>query len=139
VSPRPGSLADRLSASTAVLVVEDEADIAALLGAFFRASGVGLAHVNPSVVEDVLDAIGEHDPSCVLLDINLAGFSGLDALVAIRRNPVRRDLSVVVVTADMRPETRRRAEELGVSAFVQKPFSVSALFDQVVALVTAAH
>jgi CheY-like chemotaxis protein len=134
MSPRPGSLADRLSSSTAVLVVEDEPDIAALLGAFFRASGLGLIHINPSSAEEVLDAIEQHQPSCVLLDVMLGGLSGLDVLAAIRQKPELRTLPVLVVSADARPGTRQEAEGLGITDFIAKPFSVSALFDQVAAI-----
>jgi DNA-binding response OmpR family regulator len=117
-----------------VLVVEDEPDIAALLGAFFRASGLGLIHINPDSADDVLDAIDEHHPSCVLLDVMLGGLSGLDVLAAIRHRAGMGDLPVLVVSADARPGTRREAESLGITEFIAKPFSVSALFDQVAAI-----
>jgi DNA-binding response OmpR family regulator len=118
-------------------VVEDEPDIAALLGAFFRASGLGLVHINPSSVDEVMEAIAAHRPSCVLLDVMLAGLSGLDALAAVRHTATTRDLPVFVVSADGRADTRERAEELGATAFIAKPFSVSALFDQVAAIAAA--
>ena len=138
MNPRKGSLADRLASSTAVLVVEDEPDIAGLLGAFFRASGLGLVHVNPSSADEVLAAIDEHSPSCVLLDIMLGGLSGLDVLAAIRERQGLEHLPVLIVSADDRPRTRKEAEGLGITAFVTKPFSVSALFDQVEALAVEA-
>lgn len=134
MSPRPGSLADRLSSTTTVLSVEDEPDIAGLLAAFFKASGQGLVHVDPRSVDDVLTALETHTPTCVLLDLNLAGLSGLDVLEAIRADARYRDLPVVVVTADSRPVTRTRADQLGATAFVPKPFNVVELFDQVAAL-----
>lgn len=134
MSHRPGSLSARLSSSIAVLVVEDEPDIAGLLGAFFRASGLGLVHVNPRTVDDVLDALHEHTPRCVLLDINLAGLSGLDVLAAIRSGTDHRDVPVLVVSADSSRATRDRAEDLDVAGYVTKPFSVTDLFDQVAAI-----
>ena len=134
MSHRPGSLSDRLSSSVAVLVVEDEPDIAGLLGAFFRASGLGLVHVNPRTVGEVLDAITEHSPRCLLLDINLAGLSGLEVLAAIRTGSADRELPVIVVSADSSQGTRDRAEELDVTGYVAKPFSVTDLFDQVAAI-----
>ena len=130
MSPRPGSLADRLASTTNVLVVEDEPDIAGLLGAYFRASGLGLVHVNPRGVDEVMTAIATHGPGCVLLDLNLTGFSGLDVLEAIRADAASADLPVLIVSADSRPATRQRAEQLGMTGFVAKPFSVSDLFDQ---------
>jgi DNA-binding response OmpR family regulator len=135
MSPRPGSLADRLATTTTVVVVEDEPDIAAFLGAFFRASGVGLAHVNPVSAADALEAIASHDPACVLLDINLAGFSGLDVLAEIRADARLRAVPVVVVSADSSAATVDEAHRLGVSDYVAKPFSVSELFDQVARLI----
>ena len=117
-----------------MLVVEDEPDIAALLGAFFRASGMGLIHINPNTADEVLDAIAEHQPSCVLLDVMLGGLSGLDVLAAIREVPGCETLPVLIVSADARPGTRQEAEGLGVTDFIAKPFSVSALFDQVAEL-----
>ena len=54
--PRPGSLSGRLHASTTVLVVEDEQDIAGFLGAYFRASGLALVHVDPATPADAVTA-----------------------------------------------------------------------------------
>jgi CheY-like chemotaxis protein len=134
VAPRPGSLADRLATAQSVLVVEDEPDIANFLAAFFRASGMGMAHVNPSRVHDVIEAALDHQVACVLLDINLAGLSGLDVLAELRVHPRLGTLPVVVVSALVDADTMNRARQLGVTAYVPKPFAVADLFDQVVRL-----
>jgi CheY-like chemotaxis protein len=133
--PRPGSLADRLDTTTTVVVVEDEPDIAAFLGAFFRASGMGLVHLNPPDPAAAVAAIAAEAPACVLLDINLAGFSGLAVLEGIRADARLRELPVVVVSADRSPQTAERATQLGIASFVAKPFSVGDLFDLVAELV----
>lgn len=126
---RPGSLAARLSEGAAtVLVVEDEPDIAAFLGAYFRASGTGLEHIDPSTIDDVEQAIATHRPVCILLDLHLRGLSGLDVYRSIRANPEHALLPVVIVTADSRTSVKEEALSGGVDAFVTKPFNVKNLF-----------
>lgn len=131
--PRRGSLSARLATRPVVLVIEDQPDIAAFLGAFFRASGLELVHVNPLSSDDVMVAIREHQPSCVLLDLGLAGMSGLDVLD--RLAPAEGGPPVFVVTGDVRETTRLAAEAGGAARFVAKPFSVRELFDDVDAVV----
>lgn len=133
--PRPGSLSARLATRTTVIVVEDEADIAGFLGAYFRASGLEMVHVNPRGPEEVVDAVRAHEAACVLLDLNLVGFSGLDVLDRFRHDPLLSDIPVVVVSA--RTEAAGKCQDLGARAFVAKPFNVSDLFDQVAAMVSA--
>src|SRR3954462_13800183 len=76
---RPGSLTRRLSASKRILTIEDEADIAEFLRAYFRASGYDLVPLDPSSPEEVVGAVDAHRPDVVLLDYGLRGFSGHEA------------------------------------------------------------
>src|SRR3546814_18698780 len=78
------SVARRLAATERVLVVEDEHDIADFLRAYFRASGYDLVQIDPDTPLQVLDALDEHKPDCVLLDLNLRGFSGAEAYRLLR-------------------------------------------------------
>ena len=134
MSPRPGSLSARLTSRTTVVVVEDEADIAGFLGAYFRASGLEMVHVNPRGTEEVVDAVRAHRAACVLLDLNLVGFSGLEVLARFRDDPALACIPVVVVSAHT--AAAQQCRDLGARAFVAKPFNVSDLYDQVFALVS---
>jgi CheY-like chemotaxis protein len=134
MSPRPGSLAARIDGpgdGPTVLVVEDEPDIAAFLGAFFRASGTALVHVDPHRSSEVLDAAVANKVSCLLLDLRLDHLSGLDVLEAVRADDRLTGLPIIVVSADDRDETRQQARSLGASAYVTKPFNVKELYAQV--------
>ena len=127
---RLGSVARRLAATQRVLVVEDEHDIADFLFAYFRASGYDLVHVDPDTPLAVLDALDEHKPDCVLLDLNLRGFSGAEAYRLLRTEDRYALLPVIVVSA--RPDARQLMEATGgVDAFVSKPFNVNSLADLV--------
>lgn len=138
-SPRPGSLTARLSASPTVLVVEDEADIAEFLGAYFRASGFGLVHLDPSSADEVAAALATHQPDLVLLDLHLRGLAGLDVYRRIRADQAHALLPVIIVTADSRPAVKEEALAGGVDGFVTKPFNVKALFGMVQEKVAAAR
>ena len=131
---RSGSLADRLNPSTPVLVVEDEQDIANFVRAYFRASGQEVVHVDPVSAEQVAAAVAEHRPSCVLLDLHLRGFHGLDAYRRIRDDPTSAFVPVVILTADHAADVRREAMAGGVDAFVTKPFKVDDLCQLVIEL-----
>jgi CheY-like chemotaxis protein len=133
--PRPGSLASRLGSSSTVIVVEDEPDIATFLGAFFRASGTEVVHLNPATTSEVVETAVELGAACALVDLNLDGLSGFDILQALNDDPRASMLPVVIVTADSRPATRERSVSLGAAAFVPKPFNVKDLFATVRALV----
>ncbi len=128
--PVLGSVARRLAATRRVLVVDDEHDIADFLRAYFRASGYDLVHVDPDTPLEVLDALDEHRPDCVLLDLNLRGFNGADAYRLLRSDERYELLPVVVVSA--RPDARELLHAVGgVDGFVTKPFSANLLADLV--------
>ena len=60
-------------------------------------------------------------PSLVLLDLKVPRVRGMQVLEWIRSQPDLRETPVVVVTSSIEPEDRRRADELGVLAYLCKP------------------
>jgi DNA-binding NtrC family response regulator len=76
---------------------------------------------------ECLGAIRERQPDVVLLDINLPDTDGITLLSTIRL--AYPDLPVLLMTAEPLPESRRQAERLGASAYLQKPIEPAALQD----------
>jgi CheY-like chemotaxis protein len=135
---RLSSVARRLAATQRVLVIEDEQDIADFLRAYFRASGYDLVHIDPDTPLAVLEALDANSPDCVLLDLNLRGFSGAEAYRLLRTEPRYALTPVIIVSA--RPD----AQELvpargGIDAFVTKPFNVNTLAELVVERIASAE
>jgi CheY-like chemotaxis protein len=60
-------------------------------------------------------------PSLILLDLKVPRVRGLEVLEWIRKQPDYKDTPVVVVTSSIQPEHRRRADQLGVVAYLCKP------------------
>ena len=128
---RRGSLSQRLSATTRILAVEDEADIADFLRAYFRASGYDLLHLDPSSAAEVVETVGREEPDLVLLDYRLRGFSGLDAYRMLRAQERFAFLPVIVVTGDVTARAKTMDMATGIDGFVNKPFNVNTLADLV--------
>lgn len=126
---RLGSVARRLAATRRILVVEDEHDIAEFLRAYFRASGYDLVHLDPETALQVLEAIDEHRPDCVLLDLQLRGFTGETAYRLIRTEHRYDYLPILIVSA--RPDARSVVHPGGLDAAVAKPFNANTLADLV--------
>jgi two-component system cell cycle response regulator DivK len=70
-------------------------------------------------------------PDLVLMDIQLPGIDGLEALRRLRENPRTADIPVVAVTAQAMKQDRERALRAGFDGYVEKPISVRAFPGQV--------
>ena len=117
------------SESPVVVVIEDEADIAAAVAARLRSEGftVVIAGDGPSGV----DAVERHRPDVVVLDLMLPGFDGLEVC---RRIQSERPVPVVMLTA--RDDETDVLVGLGVGAddYLTKPFSPRELVARIRAL-----
>jgi CheY-like chemotaxis protein len=64
-------------------------------------------------------------PEVILMDINLPGLSGLDALKILRADPVTAHIPVVALSANAMPHDIRRGLEAGFFRYLTKPINVS--------------
>ena len=103
---------------------------------------------NLKLVRDVLEYVGydvrvartaedgialavKEPPDLVLMDLQLPGIDGTEALRRLRKNPRTADIPVVAVTAQAMKQDRERVLEAGFNGYVSKPISVRAFPDQV--------
>lgn len=109
-----------------VLYVEDNpANVA-----FMRDLLSGLENVVLSTAptaEMGLELARAQPPDVILLDINLPGMSGLDALRALRESPETRDVRVIALTAAASDRDRKRGEQAGFYRYLTKPVNVDEL------------
>jgi CheY-like chemotaxis protein len=66
-------------------------------------------------------------PHVVLMDINLPGMSGLDALRMLRQYDETKDIPVIALTAAASDRDRARGERAGFYRYLTKPVQVDEL------------
>lgn len=105
-----------------VLVVDDDFAVAEVHRAFVESVAgfvvVGLAHTGAQT----LQAVAEHHPDLVLLDIHLPDISGLEVLRRLRARADGEQIDVLAITAAREVDTVRAAMAGGVSDYLIKPF-----------------
>ena len=74
--------------------------------------------------EDGLRLAGETPPALVLMDIQLPGMSGIEALAALRADPALRTIPVIAVTASAMTHDRQKILDAGFDGYQSKPISV---------------
>ncbi len=74
-------------------------------------------------------------PDVVLMDINLPGMTGFEALTALRADASTASIPVLAVTAYAMKDDRARILAAGFDGYLEKPVDVRALPGQVEALI----
>lgn len=104
-----------------VLIVEDERHIIESLSFVLETEGFEVASELDG--EAGLRRLRADPPDVLVLDLMMPKMNGIEVLKAVKADPALRGLPVVVLTAKGRQQDRRMAEEIGVDAFMTKPFS----------------
>ncbi len=110
--------------TVSILVVDDEADVAALFRQRFRQEarqGVYVLHFAYSGEEALKKLDSEIEPQLIVIlsDINMPGMDGLSLLREIKAKWP--EMPVMMVTAYGDDERRQRASEFGAAEFITKP------------------
>ena len=104
-----------------VLVVEDEAEIAALIA--YQLTREGYRVETALTGAAALDALHRDLPDLLVLDRMLPEISGDDVLKALRDDPATQAVPVLILTAKKDRADRIQGLELGADDYLTKPFS----------------
>jgi CheY-like chemotaxis protein len=78
-----------------------------------------------------LELVRREHPDLIMLDLNLAGMSGEELMLELKRDATTAAIPVVVVSGDVRPEVRQRLRDEGAREFLEKPIEVSVVTELV--------
>ena len=81
--------------------------------------------------EDGLKIARARMPDLILMDIQLPGMNGIDALKALRADPATAAIPVIAITASVMQQDRQQIVNAGFNAFVEKPVNLRNLLDTV--------
>ena len=115
--------------SATILIADDEPNI--LLSLEFLMQREGYRVLVARDGQEALDAIIEHRPDLVLLDVMMPRKSGFDVLQALRERDDLAAIRVLMLTAKGRDTDMAKGLALGASAYMTKPFSTRELVDKV--------
>ncbi len=112
-----------------ILVVEDNALNMKLVRDVLSHAGYEIIEAGSG--EEGVELASVYAPDLVLMDLQLPGIDGTEALHRLRQNSPTKSVPVVAVTAFAMNEDRERAAAAGFDGYLEKPISVSALPGQV--------
>ena len=118
--------------SKSVLIAEDQPDSRQLLEDIlesFHPYGVRVFTARDG--NEAYEIAVREIPDVVLLDIMMPGMDGYEICSKLKSDPETESVYVIMVSAKVQPEDRRRAAVAGADEYVTKPFDVSHILERV--------
>jgi two-component system, cell cycle response regulator DivK len=91
----------------------------------------GFRTIEASTAEEGIELAIEHKPDLVLMDYQLPGMNGVEALARLRADPSMAVTPVVALTASAMREDRERFLAAGFDGYLTKPIDVREFGNQV--------
>jgi FixJ family two-component response regulator len=110
-----------------VCIVDDDASLRRSLSNLLTSVGFRV-ETFPSA-EAFLESVHRQRTGCMVLDLRMAGMSGLELLRHLDATDSR--IPVIILTAHDDEDTRQRTLRAGAVAFLKKPFQSAVLVDAV--------
>lgn len=104
-----------------ILIAEDERHIVETLTFVLEREGFGVSAAFDG--DDAIRRMRSDPPDVLVLDVMLPKVNGFEVLKQVKADPALKHVPVIVLTAKGQAQDRRMAEEIGVEAFMTKPFS----------------
>jgi DNA-binding response OmpR family regulator len=121
---------------TRILVVEDDRDIAELVGRYLEKAGFAVEILASG--RDGLAALSDRPPDLLVLDVMLPYVSGLEICRAARTQERTALIPIIMLTARAEESERIAGLEIGADDYIAKPFSPNELVARVRALLRRA-
>jgi two-component system cell cycle response regulator DivK len=112
-----------------ILIVEDNDQNLELVRDILQAKGHRT--LEAGTAEDGLEIARAQAPDLILMDIQLPGMGGIEALEVLRGDPATAAFPVVAITASVMMADREQIMRAGFDGFVEKPITVRSFLEVV--------
>jgi len=112
-----------------ILIVEDQPLNRKLVRDVLQARGYRT--VEAETGEDGVKAAQEENPELILMDIQLPGISGIEALRRLRDDPGTRAIPIIAVTASAMQQNKREILAAGFDGYLPKPIDIKSFLETV--------
>ena len=126
-----------MSSPALVLIVEDNPRNLKLVRDLLDYAGYRTVGV--SNAEDGIELARSRRPDLVLMDVQLPGMDGVEALARLRAEPDTGEIPIVALTAFAMKDDRERFLAAGFDAYIEKPLNVREFPQQVSAILGRPH
>jgi CheY-like chemotaxis protein len=108
-----------------VLVVDDSDVIRTLIAVNLELEGFEVVQAFDG--QDALEKVIDVRPDVITIDVRMPRLDGFDTVQRLRADPRTSAMKIAMVTACAQADDLRRGDEVGVDAYLTKPFDPSAL------------
>jgi two-component system cell cycle response regulator DivK len=112
-----------------ILIVEDNDKNLKLVRDVLQVKGYET--LDAGTAEDGLTIARARLPDLILMDIQLPGMNGIDALKALRADPATAAIPVIAITASVMQQDQQEIVRAGFNGFIEKPINLRIFLDTV--------
>ena len=116
-----------------VLIVEDNEKNMKLVRDVLQVKGYRTLEAGSA--EDGIALARAQKPDLVLMDIQLPGMNGIEALAVLRADPATAAIPVIAVTASVMQQDRNLITQAGFDAYIGKPINLKEFLEAVRAMI----
>jgi CheY-like chemotaxis protein len=114
---------------TKILIAEDERDIRDLV--VFTLQFGGFEVVATGNGAELVSAAPTEKPDLILTDVRMPKMTGYEACLALKANPITKDIPIVFLSAKGQEEEVNQGLKVGGTAYILKPFAPDVLLTKV--------
>lgn len=111
----------------AIIIVDDDEAVRDSLSILLVLEGYSVSTCKSGA--DLLDLLEVEKPDCLILDVHMPVISGLDLVEVLNTKGLK--IPVIFISGNIDVMTKARAEQLGVSRLLEKPFSDDLIFESI--------
>jgi chemosensory pili system protein ChpA (sensor histidine kinase/response regulator) len=112
-----------------VMVVDDSLTVRKITTRLLTRAGYQVVTAKDGV--DALEQLGEINPSVMLLDVEMPRMDGFELTKQLRREAKTQNLPIIMITSRTADKHRDYALQLGVNAYLGKPYQEEVLLQQI--------
>ncbi|MGD9817859.1 MAG: response regulator [Desulfomonilaceae bacterium] len=110
-----------------ILAVDDSPSVRKLVEFSLKRGGFQVTTAQDG--QEALDIIVRDSFDAVILDVNMPRLDGFEFLRRMKADPTLSSIPVVMLTTEGHEMDKQRAEELGATSYLVKPFKPTTLLD----------
>ena len=123
-----------------VLIVDDSATMRALIRKVLTISGFDIGeYFEGANGQEALGVLEHNWVDIILSDIHMPGMDGTVLLKTLKDHKLWRNIPVVLITTESRPEVINPFLNLGVQDYIQKPFRPETIRKKLTGILGEAH